>query len=319
MASTYRHPAHHLRHLGIGTDGPDATTAANCAIVGDTLHCEHGDLAAGASVVVHVTSTTTSADCPGVDNESASTSSTNDGSDTVEDVAIVINCADLGITKTADADPINAGDTAGFVITVTNTGDGLAHGVDIDDALPAPSGTWVIDTDGPDATTAADCAIVGDTLHCDQDDLAAGASVTVHVTSTTSSADCPTRTLNNTAFTTSTNDGSAQASDSITINCPVLQITKIADADPINAGDTAGFVVTVTNTGAGLAHGVDIDDALPATSGTWVIDTDGPDATTAAGCAIVGDTLHCDQDDLAAGASVSVHVTSRTKRRTAER
>ena len=77
----------------------------------------------------------------------------------------------------------------------------------------------------------------------------------MHVTSTTSSADCPTRTLNNTAFTTSTNDGSAQASDSITINCPVLQITKVADADPINAGDTAGFVITVTNTGAGLAHG----------------------------------------------------------------
>ena len=57
------------------------------------------------------------------------------------------------------------------------------------------------------------------------------------------------------------------------------------------------------------------DDALPATSGTWVIDTDGPDATTAANCAIVGDTLHCDQDDLASGASVSVHVTSGTKRR----
>ena len=40
------------------------------------------------------------------------------------DVAIDINCADLGITKIADADPINTSDTAGFVITVTNNGDG---------------------------------------------------------------------------------------------------------------------------------------------------------------------------------------------------
>ena len=79
------------------------------------------------------------------------------------------------------------------------------------------------------------CAIVGDTLHCDQDDLAAGASVSVHVTSRTTAADCGT--LNNTASTTSTNDGSGQASDSIVVECPNLSENKVADAAAVNAGE----------------------------------------------------------------------------------
>ena len=251
-------------------------TQGSCSVLAGVLTCNIGQLTPGQDESVVISSPTTAATCATSPvSNTASADSDNDGSDSDSD-SIDVLCADLGITKVADADPINAGDTAGFVITVTNNGAGQAQGVDIDDVLPATSGIWVIDTDGPDATTAAGCAIVGDTLHCDQSDLAAGASVTVHVTSTTSSADCPTRTLNNTASTTSTNDGSAQASDSITINCPVLQITKTADADPINASDIAGFVITATNTGAGLAHGVDIDDALPATSGTRVIDTEAP-------------------------------------------
>ena len=72
-------------------------------------------------------------------------------------------------------------------------------------------------------------------MHCDQDDLAPGASVSVHVTSSTDGTDCGT--LDNTAFTTSTNDGSDQASDSITVNCAAIGIEKTADRPTVNAGD----------------------------------------------------------------------------------
>ena len=91
------------------------------------------------------------------------------------------------------------------------------------------------------------------------------------------------------------------------MECPNLSEDKVADAAVVNASDTIGYTITLSNAGPGDADDVVIDDALPATSGTWTIDTEGPDATTAPNCAIVGDALHCDVGTLLAGASVTVH------------
>ena len=56
---------------------------------------------------------------------------------------------------------------------------------------------------------------------------------------------------------------------------------RYAAANPINeivvhsAGDTIGFTVTVTNTGAGTAKGVTVSDTLPTDAGlNWTLDDD---------------------------------------------
>src|SRR5439155_1153539 len=141
-----------------------------------------------------------------------------------------------------------------------------------------------------------------------------------HITSATDSTTCGT--LSNTASFGSGNAGSGNSGTAtdITVNCGDLGQTKTADVNVTvgsiaNAGDTVGYTITVTNTGAGDAHGVTIADDLPATGFLWQVDTAN---TTASSCAVTGtattaQTLNCGPDELAAlTGSVSVHITSAT-------
>ena len=94
---------------------------------------------------------------------------------------------------------------------------------------------------------------------------------------------------------------------------PNLTITKVADAGQVNAGDPIGFTVTLTNSGAGAAYGVTINDPLPGGNGVdWSIDSNTPLGS----CSITGSaptqTLVCGPRTVSAGGSITVHVTSAT-------
>src|SRR2546428_8888051 len=64
-------------------------------------------------------------------------------------------CATIGILKTADASPVNAGDNIGFTLTVSNTGAGTAHGVTVTDTLPSNGVSTRPDTGDVRASDAA--------------------------------------------------------------------------------------------------------------------------------------------------------------------
>ena len=191
---------------------------------------------------------------------------------------------------------MSAGDQIGFVITATNAGAGEARGVVVTDTLPTQAGlSWSQDSD--------DCAITAGVLTCNFGTLAPGASKSVHITSPTTEASCAT--IDNTATVTTTNDGSATASDDVVVNCGDIQLTKIADADTVSAGDQIGFVITATNGGEGEARDVVVTDTLPTQDGlSWSADS--------TDCSISGGVLTCNFGTLAAGASKSVHITSPT-------
>ena len=73
----------------------------------------------------------------------------------------------------------------------------------------------------------------------------------------------------------------ARASATITINAPELHVRLAADSDRVNAGDAAGFTVTIRNDGPGDATGVTLSASLPAGLGNdigWAIDPNGADA-----------------------------------------
>jgi uncharacterized repeat protein (TIGR01451 family) len=87
-----------------------------------------------------------------------------------------------------------------------------------------------------------------------------------------------------------------------------IELAKVADDGTVSAGDQIGFTLTVTNTGAGLAHDVTLTDTLPSNAGlSWSEDPDNTDCTISA-----AGVLSCDFGDLAPGASASVHVSSLT-------
>src|SRR5260370_1155920 len=278
------------------------------------LSCGPTDLAAGASFSVHVTAATAASECTVYDN-TATAASSNDGGGQAS-ASITCQPAVIKITKTADAGTVNAGDLIGFTVTVTNTGAGTAHGVTVSDPLPAGSGTgvtWSIDTQSNPALCSTSGTKPSQALSCGPTDLAAGASFSVHVTAATAASECTV--YDNTATAASSNDGGGQASASITCQPAVIKITKTADAGTVNAGDLIGFTVTVTNTGAGTAHGVTVSDPLPAGSGTgvtWSIDTQSNPALCSTSGTKPSQALSCGPTDLAAGASFSVHVTAAT-------
>jgi uncharacterized repeat protein (TIGR01451 family) len=254
---------------------------------------------------------TTTADTKCGKYTNTATGTTDGLSDVQKSADVTLQCASISITKTPDAASVSAGDQIGFVATVTNTGDGTATGVAVNDNLPTNAGlVWSIDVSGSDS----ECSIDNGVLSCSFGDLAKDASKHVHITSPTTAATCGT--VNNTASASTTNDGKDDASASVAVNCPTLTITKSPDKtdDPgytVDPGGTATFAIMVKNTGQGDATGVMLTDTLPAGL-TWT-----PDNATDCSTSSITDKngnsaqlLTCDIGALVADASFTVHVSA---------
>ena len=196
---------------GSGISWSESPDNPDCTISSGSLSCSFGDLAAGASRTVHVTSPTTAASC-GVYNNTATYNSTNAGTGSAS-ASVTVNCPSLQITKTADNASVAAGFPIGFTVTVTNNGPGSATGVTLSDNLP--TGTDVSWSESPDNPS---CTIAANVLSCNFGTLASGASATVHVSSPTTTNSCGV--YNNTATYSSTNGGTGSASASTTVVCP---------------------------------------------------------------------------------------------------
>src|SRR5262249_40943060 len=104
-----------------------------------------------------------------------------------------------------------------------------------------------------------------------------------------------------------------------------IHIVKTADKPQVSAGDPIGFTLTVSNSGAGNAKGVTINDPLPTNAGlSWSIDGQGAGFSTSANpCAINGaGMLVCGPVTVPAGttqgaSTFTVHITSPTTGATA--
>jgi uncharacterized repeat protein (TIGR01451 family) len=247
--------------------------------------------------------TTSAADC-GVYDNTASFTSTNDGSGDAT-ATESCNAASVQITKTADAATVGAGSKIGFTLTVVNTGSGTAHGVTATDTLPTNAGTsWTVDG----GTAAATCSISGGKLTCNIGDLAGGASATVHISSPTTTATCGT--VKNTGTVTTGNDGSDSSSASVSVTCPSapppppppsidLAVTKVGTPNPQTINKDITWTMVVTNNGPDGATGVTVADPLPA--GTTFVSV-----TTTQGTCTGGTMIQCSLGNMAAGATVTI-------------
>ncbi len=266
-----------------------------------TLAGQPVSVAAGASLTVHITASTSKTSCATYDN-TASVSTSNDGSDS-DDATTQVLCPDVKVVKTADDESVNAGEKIGFTITMTNIGAGAAANVTLDDTLPSDAGlAWSIDG----GTGAGDCHISGGVLSCTFGTLAHNASTAVHISSPTTGETCGT--IENTADVSASNEpasvlGNNTDSDSSDVLCPDLTVLKTADKGTISAGDTAAFTIVVSNDGEGMAKGVTLTDTLP-TGVDWSEDS--------AACSITSGALSCSWDSLDSGASATIHVWGQT-------
>lgn len=312
-------------------DAANTTGPLSCSNTSNTLTCT-GSLAAGATETVHITSPTqwtggtvtpAANSCLGGPNggglyvNTAHVSATNVVSSPSDDAQTQVLCPDLAITKSHDAAAVSAGTPIGFTITAANSAAGNGTGVLIDDPLPTGTGvSWSIDaanTSGP-----LGCSITAGDLKC-TGTLAAGATESVHVTSPTQFESCAI--YDNTATLSAANDPQTPSAGASTqVLCANVVIEKTADADSVSVGSNVGFAVTLTNSGAGTASGVDLEDPLPAGEGiSWQLDSSTGPLTCSVNGTAPNQTLKCTGTLQAAGGrndAETVHITSSTRRTT---
>ena len=315
------------------------TTLTSCAVTdpstgehadkGEILSCGPDTINASSSKKVTVTKTTATADC-GEINNTASASSTNDGSGS-DSGNIDVLCPQIRVEKEPDegdaGSTVNAGDTATFTVTVFNDGAGTANGVTVFDDLPGTG--WSVDAAN---TTLSSCTVTdpstgehadkGEILTCGPDTISASSSKKVTVTNPISAGECDD--LPNSATASSTNDGNDTDTGLIEVTCPEIRIEKTpdenaedTDANDITVGDDATFTITVHNDGDGVANGVNLFDDLPGTG--WSVDAAN---TTLTGCSVTdpstgehadkGEILTCGPDTINASSSKKVTVTKTT-------
>ncbi|HKH48023.1 MAG TPA: DUF11 domain-containing protein [Thermoanaerobaculia bacterium] len=175
--------------------------------------------------------------------------------------------ADLVVTKVEDADPVTAGADLTYTITVTNNGPDPADDVAWSDTLPAET-TFVSLAQPGGWTCSTPAAGSGGTVSCSLNPLAVGSAVftlVVHVdpsvppgTEITNLAGASSTTPdpepeNEVGIATTTVDGSAD-----------LSVVKVDTPDPVAAGTSLTYTITVKNAGPNYAGSVVLDDPLPA-------------------------------------------------------
>ncbi|WP_164515311.1 Ig-like domain-containing protein [Flavobacterium ustbae] len=160
--------------------------------------------------------------------------------------------ADLQITKTVDNLNASVGSNSVFTITATNAGPYKASGVTVSDVLP--SGYTFISANPSTGTWSAPDWNIGA--------LANGASATMAITALVN----PSGSYSNTAAITG-NDTDTDLTNNTATATPVvetdLSITKTADKNNANIGDSITFTITAANFGPSAATAITVNEVLP--------------------------------------------------------
>ncbi len=288
--------------------GDDAAACADTSVAdGETLSCTWASIPAGESRTITITMTSDAADCAnGIANTASITAEADvDDSNNEAGADIEVLCPDPSVVKTADIDPITAGDDASFDIVVTAGGTGDSEGVVLSD-LNETAHTWTVS--GADASACADLSVApGETLSCDFGTIPTEDDRTITITMMSDADDCANGIANTATISADADvdDSNNESSASIEVLCPDLEIEKSTDTPQVSAGDVVRYTITVSNeTGDAEARNVTISDDLP-NGLDWTEDSED--------CVIdVDGNLLCEDLTIPAGESFSVTLTGTT-------
>jgi uncharacterized repeat protein (TIGR01451 family) len=201
------------------------SASAGCSENSGTVTCAIGNLDAGTNVSVTIDVTTTQGGT--ISNTASVTGNETDpfpdnNSDT-EDTVVMPPTADLALTKTDSADPVDIGVNFSYTIQVTNNGPDDATNVTVTDTLPATV-TFVSASPG--------CAETSGTVTCNIGNLAASASASVQIDVTPTVAG----TITNNASVTATETDSDPTNNSDSEDTRIVDPNACLLCDEFNDG-----------------------------------------------------------------------------------
>ncbi|MCK4367674.1 MAG: DUF11 domain-containing protein, partial [Thermoplasmata archaeon] len=198
----------------------------------------------------------------------------------------------MSLSKTADVEYADPGDSIVYTISYYNHGTGVATDVTIVDTIPSDT-TFQSASPSPDNEN-------GDVLtwYVGIVDADSGGTITITVTV---DAYTPDETVLNNTVTLDYDDANGNPYDQLSdfavtfTTAPIMTVTKVADVEYADPGDIIMYTITYTNSGTGSATDVVIEDTIPpettfqnsnptytSKSGdtyTWEIGTVGPGVT----------------------------------------
>jgi uncharacterized repeat protein (TIGR01451 family) len=221
-------------------------------------------LADGTTLVNNVAVQSTTTDPRSDNNTDTATTTVNHPTD---------NTADMQIRKVDQTDPVKAGNTLTYTLSVTNAGGATAQNVVVNDVLP-PNTTFQSVQVNPPSGWSISAPNVGGTgsVQLSNPSMVPGfATITLTVNVNSNVAD-GTLLYNGATVSSSTTDpnldnNNANATTTVNKDQPTttsdLQVNIIDLVDPINAGDKITYSVTVTNAGPTTANDVVLNQVLP--------------------------------------------------------
>ncbi len=207
--------------------------------------------------------------------------------------------ADVSVTKTDMADPVNEGDYLVYVAVVVNNGPNDAQNVVLTDTLP---GTVTFVSTTPSTPT---CTESGGTVTCNLGTMVAGATTSVVILVM---ADQQGDLTNNVSVTSDTSDSNVpnnSASEVTTVSPPAsadLEVTKIAHPNPANIGQPLLYEINIYNAGPSDSQNVLLADVL---LGTYSFISSTPSSPT---CTESGGTVTCNLGTVTSGTTSTVWV-----------
>jgi len=231
---------------------------------GGTVTANLGSLASGASATVTIVATVADSALGTITNTAsvaATETETNTANNVDTEPTTVTPVIDLSITKSDDVDPVDAGGTLVYTLTIANAGPSTATGVMVTDVLPSDVAFTSVTSSQGSSTES------GGTISTDLGTLASGASATVTIT--VSVAGTAVGTFTNNASVTGNETDIAPANNSTSEDTTVrpvvdVRIDKTDSADPVNAGGSFSYTLTIVNDGPSTATNVVVTDNLPA-------------------------------------------------------
>ena len=231
----------------------------------DPVDCDLGTMISGDTAEIVIVATV------GANQHGNSISNTADVSSPVFDPDLSNNTdsvtvgvppeADLAITKTATPNPVEAGAELTYTLTVTNNGPNTATDVEVIDDLPLQL-TLVSAT--PDQGTCTQT----DPVDCDLGTILSGGTAEITIVATVFAGQEGNTIFNEADVSSPVFDPDlSNNNDFVSVGVRPeadLEIVKLADPDPVEAGADLTYTLTVTNNGPNPAIDVEVIDDLPA-------------------------------------------------------